>query len=65
MSKPTDATAKSFATPAKLRQWLKANHARREELWIKVRKKHTDTPSMTWNEIVIETPCYGWINRGK
>lgn len=62
MPEPTDATTKSFATPAKLRQWLRTNHAKRDELWIKVHKKHMGTPSVTWNEIVLETLCYGWID---
>lgn len=53
---------KPFATPAKLAQWLRKNHDKQDELWIKVYKKHSKKPSVTWNEIVIETLCWGWID---
>ncbi|MEM8783817.1 MAG: YdeI/OmpD-associated family protein [Planctomycetota bacterium] len=62
MPDPDPTKTKSFATPAKLRQWLKTNHAKRDELWVHIHKVHTGTPSVTWNDIVLETLCYGWID---
>ncbi len=62
MPTPTPATTKTFATPAKLRQWLKTHHAKRDELWVHLHKAHTDKPSVTWNDIVLETLCFGWID---
>ena len=59
---PTSKKIKSFATPTKLAAWLRKNHDKQDELWVKVLKKHTGRPSVTWNEIVIETLCWGWID---
>lgn len=52
----------TFASPEELHKWLKANHANETELWIKIFKKHTKIPSVTWNDVVIETLCWGWID---
>ena len=52
----------SFETPKELHKWLKKNHASKDELWILIFKKHTKKRSVTWNEIVIETLCWGWID---
>ena len=62
MPKPDPKKIAAFATPKELRKWLRANHARENELWVKVFKKKTGKPSVTWNEIVIETLCWGWID---
>lgn len=53
---------KSFRKPKELYLWLAKHHASKEELWIKVFKKHTKKPSVTWDEIVLETLCWGWID---
>ena len=57
---PTKAIA--FPSSADLRDWLKANHASESELWVKVFKKKSKVPSVSWNEIVLETLCWGWID---
>jgi len=62
MPEPDPARVKTFASARKLRQWLKANHASENELWIKVFKVKTGKASVTWIEIVIEALCWGWID---
>jgi len=52
----------SFATPKDLGEWLKVNHATESELWVKVFKKNTGIQSVTWNDVVIEILCWGWID---
>ena len=52
----------TFATPNDLSQWLKVNHANETELWVKIFKKKTGIPSVTWNDVVIEALCWGWID---
>jgi uncharacterized protein YdeI (YjbR/CyaY-like superfamily) len=42
---------KCFSTPKKFRDWLKANHAKENEVWLKLFKKGSDTPSITWGGI--------------
>ncbi len=52
----------TFESSVALHEWLEKNHATESELWIKVFKKYTKIPSVDWNEIVIETLCWGWID---
>lgn len=51
-----------FASPAELRNWLEANHATADELWLGYRPKATGLPSVTWEQVVDECLCYGWID---
>ncbi|WP_049721567.1 YdeI/OmpD-associated family protein [Gilvimarinus polysaccharolyticus] len=52
----------SFTTPKDLGDWLKVNHARESELWLKMYKKDSGVPSVTWNDVVVEVLCWGWID---
>ena len=52
----------SFTTATDLKEWLRSNHDRSEELWIRIFKKGTWIPSVTWDEVVIECLCWGWID---
>src|SRR5689334_2720240 len=51
-----------FATPAELRAWLVEHHGTATELWIGRYKKATGKPSVTWEEIVDQVLCFGWID---
>jgi len=52
----------TFETPKDLSEWLKVNHATESELWVKIFKKNTGIQSVTWNDVVIEILCWGWID---
>ena len=52
----------SFESPKDLGRWLKMNHATESELWVKIFKKNTGVPSVSWNDVVMETLCWGWID---
>ncbi len=52
----------AFASPEDLSRWLEKNHDKESELWIKVFKKSSKITSVTWNEVVIETLRWGWID---
>ncbi len=52
----------TFTSPNELGQWLKVNHAIESELWVKIFKKKTGIASVTWDDVVIEMLCYGWID---
>ena len=62
MTDPGPKGVRGFKTQGDLRAWLEKHHDLRDELWIKVFKKHTKKPSVTWNEIVLESLCWGWID---
>lgn len=52
----------TFLTPSELGHWLKLNHASESELWVKIYKKNTGLKSVTWDDVVIEALCWGWID---
>ena len=52
----------TFVTPKDISEWLKVNHATESELWVKIFKKNTGIQSVTWNDVVIEILCWGWID---
>ncbi len=62
MPNPDPVKIKSFASSSELNQWLRANHSNESELWVKVHKKGSGVPSVSWDQIVIETLCWGWID---
>ncbi len=53
---------KAFKTSKALSKWLRANHHKEVELWIKIFKKGSGITSVTWNDVVHETLCWGWID---
>ena len=52
----------SFASPKQLGEWLEKHHVSEGELWVKIFKKHTGIESVSWDEVVIESLCWGWID---
>jgi len=62
MPVPDPSRIMTFSTPKDLGRWLKENHATENELWVKIFKKKTGIPSVTWNDIVVEMLCWGWID---
>ena len=62
MPEPDPLRIMTFVTPKDLSEWLKVNHATESELWVKIFKKNTGIQSVTWNELVIEVLCWGWID---
>jgi uncharacterized protein YdeI (YjbR/CyaY-like superfamily) len=62
MPAPNPLKIMTFTTPKALGEWLKVNHATESELWVKIFKKGTGIESVTWNDVVIEVLCWGWID---
>jgi uncharacterized protein YdeI (YjbR/CyaY-like superfamily) len=62
MSESEKLSMMTFESPNELGQWLKINHGSASELWVKVYKKNTGIQSVTWDDIVIESLCWGWID---
>jgi uncharacterized protein YdeI (YjbR/CyaY-like superfamily) len=51
-----------FATAGELREWLERNHASATELLVGFYKRGSGKPSITWQELVDEELCFGWID---
>jgi len=53
---------KFFGSAAAFRAWLKANHAKRTDLWLGFYKRHTGKKSISYPQALDEALCYGWID---
>lgn len=51
-----------FASEAAFGAWLKQNHDRESELWLKIYKKASGKPSVDWSQAVDVALCWGWID---
>jgi uncharacterized protein YdeI (YjbR/CyaY-like superfamily) len=59
---PTDLAVLEFADQAALEAWLDAEHATSPGIYVKIAKKATGLPSVTYPEIVEAVLCFGWID---
>jgi uncharacterized protein YdeI (YjbR/CyaY-like superfamily) len=59
---PDRGKIKSFRTEAAFAAWLKANHARETELWLKIHKKGSGLPTVTSAQALDVALCWGWID---
>jgi uncharacterized protein YdeI (YjbR/CyaY-like superfamily) len=55
----------AFATAAEFRQWLTQNHASHPGVWIKIARKASGIPTVTYAEALDEALCLGWIDGQK
>jgi uncharacterized protein YdeI (YjbR/CyaY-like superfamily) len=51
-----------FETPEELRAWLEEHHETATELWVGYWKKASGRRSLTWDQVVDEVLCFGWID---
>ena len=51
-----------FEKPAQLRDWLDEHHETAADLIVGAWKKGTGKPTLTWEQIVEEALCVGWID---
>lgn len=54
--------ARSFETADQLEAWLNENHQTRRELWVRIFKKESGTPTVTWSDCVVAAIAWGWID---
>ena len=59
---PNPKKIRSFRDQAAFAAWMKANHARETEIWLKVHKKDSGLPSVTTAEALDVALCWGWID---
>lgn len=55
----------SFATQQDWEVWLEAYHADTRGIWLKIAKKETRIPSVSYAEALESALCYGWIDGQK
>jgi uncharacterized protein YdeI (YjbR/CyaY-like superfamily) len=59
---PNPAKIKAFRTQAAFETWLGRHHNREGELWLKIHKKASGLPTVTYAEALDVALCWGWID---
>jgi uncharacterized protein YdeI (YjbR/CyaY-like superfamily) len=59
---PDPKKIKAFRTEAAFEAWLAANHATQTELWLKIHKKASGLPTITYAQALDVALCWGWID---
>lgn len=60
MIEPDDLPIVEFADVAELRAWLELNQASSLGVWIRVGKKRSAWPTVTFEDVLVEGLCFGW-----
>ena len=58
----SDAPRQQFDTADEWRQWLEANHASSSGIFLVFWKKATGRPAMSYDEMVEQALCFGWVD---
>jgi uncharacterized protein YdeI (YjbR/CyaY-like superfamily) len=61
-SVPNPDRIRAFRSEAAFERWLRANHAREPEVWIKIYKKDSGVPTVTPAQAIDVALCWGWID---
>jgi len=51
-----------FRSSPEFRKWLAANHRRFDGIWLRIFKKDSGEPTVTYAEALDEALCFGWID---
>jgi uncharacterized protein YdeI (YjbR/CyaY-like superfamily) len=62
---PDELPVHLFAGPPELEAWLEENHASADGAWLKIAKKGSPEPSVTYAEALELALCFGWIDSQK
>ncbi len=60
-----DYKIKPFKDSAAWRHWLDENHAKVDGLWLRIYKKASTVPSVSYAEALDEALCFGWVDGQK
>ncbi len=53
---------RAFASAVALERWIKANHEKAQELWLKIHKKGSGLATVSYAEALDVALCWGWID---
>ena len=59
---PDPKKIKSFRTDTAFEAWMRTHHARETELWLKIHKKDSGRPTVTYIQALDVALCWGWID---
>jgi uncharacterized protein YdeI (YjbR/CyaY-like superfamily) len=59
---PNPDTTRDFPDTRRFEAWLAAHHDKANELWLKIHKKESGRPTVTYAEALDVALCWGWID---
>ena len=59
---PNPKKIRGFRDETAFEKWLRANHDRETELWLKIYKKASGVPTVTYAQALDVALCWGWID---
>ena len=59
---PDSTRIKAFKSEGAFEAWLRANHARETEIWLRIYKKAAGKPTVTHAQALDVALCWGWID---
>ena len=59
---PNPKRIRAFRSEAAFETWLRANHARETEIWLRIYKKDAGKPTVTLAQALDVALCWGWID---
>ena len=59
---PDPTRIKTFRSESAFEKWMRANHDREPEVWVRVYKKHSGVASVTPAQALDVALCWGWID---
>jgi uncharacterized protein YdeI (YjbR/CyaY-like superfamily) len=59
---PNPKKIRAFTSEAAFEAWLRANHARETEIWLRIYKKGSEKPTVTQAQALDAVLCWGWID---
>ncbi len=59
---PDPKKIKAFRNEAAFEAWLSKNHNKQTELWLKIHKKASGLPTVTYAQALDVALCWGWID---
>jgi uncharacterized protein YdeI (YjbR/CyaY-like superfamily) len=54
-----------FQSSSEFREWLAVNHRQSDGIWLRIFKKDSGEPTVTYAEALDEALCFGWIDAQK
>lgn len=52
----------SFTDHTEWRSWLEDNHKKVDGVWLRIYKKASNVPTVTYADALDQALCYGWID---
>jgi uncharacterized protein YdeI (YjbR/CyaY-like superfamily) len=62
---PDPGKIRAFESEAEFESWLGEHHDTETELWLRIYKKASDTPTITYAQALDVVLCWGWIDGQK